>query len=186
MTETTNTSGAARRAPAVVVGVDGSRGAQDALRWALEEAGLRKIPLRAVHAWTLGYVGFSFGGGAIGGYATPSFDLEGLQHAAEELLAQALTDAGADNAQIEVEPQVIQGLPAEVLTDAARPGDLLVVGSRGHGGFADLLLGSVSQQCVHHATCPVVVVRSPTGTDSADEIATAAASSAPSTTQPTN
>jgi nucleotide-binding universal stress UspA family protein len=55
--------------------------------------------------------------------------------------------------------QVTEGNPAQVLLDAARGADLLVVGSRGHGGFAEALLGSVSQHCVHHARCPVVVIR---------------------------
>jgi nucleotide-binding universal stress UspA family protein len=59
---------------------------------------------------------------------------------------------------VEIDRRVVQGAAAEVLVSAATPGDLLVVGSRGHGGFAGLMLGSVSQQCVHHAPCPVVVV----------------------------
>ena len=68
----------------------------------------------------------------------------------------------ADEAgDVEIERQVVQGRAAEVLVGFATPGDLLVVGSRGHGGFAGLLLGSVSQQCVHHAACPVVVVHPP-------------------------
>ena len=57
-----------------------------------------------------------------------------------------------------IERRVVEGAPATVLVDESRQADLLVVGSRGHGGFAGLLLGSVSQQCAHHAACPVVIV----------------------------
>jgi nucleotide-binding universal stress UspA family protein len=56
-------------------------------------------------------------------------------------------------------PQPVEGNPAQVLLDASAGADLLVVGSRGHGGFASALLGSVSQHCVHHADCPVVIIR---------------------------
>ena len=59
---------------------------------------------------------------------------------------------------MEIERRVVRTRPAAVLVDESRGADLLVVGSRGHGGFAGLLLGSVSQQCAHHAACPVVIV----------------------------
>jgi len=70
-----------------------------------------------------------------------------------------------------IDGQVIQGAAAEVLVGAVTSDDLLVVGSRGHGGFADVLLGSVSQQCVHHAPCPVVVVHAPKPAASGDQAA---------------
>lgn len=169
-----NVSQTGKKASAVVVGVDGSAGAKEALRWALAEARLRKAPLRAVHAWTFGYVGgsvegYPYWGGSLGAYTSLGVDLGDLHHAAEDLLERALADAGADAEGIEIERQVVEGSAAEVLVAAASKDDLLVVGSRGHGGFAELLLGSVSQQCVHHAPCPVVVVHLPKPTAGADE-----------------
>src|SRR5438094_7386133 len=163
MTENTNAGGKSNRVPAVVVGVDGSAGAKAALRWALAEARLRNSPVRAVHAWTFGYIGgsadpYPYWAGSLGSYTSLGVDLSDLHRAAEDLLERALADVGDETDGIEIERQVVQGAAAEVLVDAAAPGDLLVVGSRGHGGFAGLLLGSVSQQCVHHARCPVVVV----------------------------
>jgi nucleotide-binding universal stress UspA family protein len=152
---------------AVVVGVDGSPGAGEALRWALAEARLRKVPLRVVHAWTYGYAGATAGGygnlGFIGSFDSPGADAGNLGRAAEETLETAIGEAVGETTDVEIERQVVEGGAAAVLLDAAAAGDLLVVGSRGHGGFAGLLLGSVSQQCVHHAQCPVVVVRSSKG-----------------------
>jgi len=152
-------------APAVVVGVDGSAGAREALRWALAEAHLRKSPLRAVHAWTFGYAGgtiegFPSLGSSLDAYGSLGIDPGDLHRAAEDLLDRALADAGADTRGVDIERRVVQGSAAEALLAAVDKDDLLVVGSRGHGGFADLLLGSVSQQCVHHAPCTVVVVHS--------------------------
>ena len=149
------------RAPAVVVGVDGSPGARAALRWALREARLRRSPVRTVHAWTFGYIGgypYWGPGRSIGSYT--GVDLNDLQRAAEGLLDRALADVEDEAEGIEIERQVTQGPAADVLIQAASPYDLLVVGSRGHGGFTGLMLGSVSQQCIHHAHCPVVVVHS--------------------------
>jgi nucleotide-binding universal stress UspA family protein len=155
------------KAGAVVVGVDGSPGAGEALRWALAEARLRKIPLRAVHAWAYSYVGATSGGydnlGFIGSFDSTGAGAGDLGREAEETLETAISEAVGETTDVEIERQVVEGQAAAVLIGAAAPGDLLVVGSRGHGGFAGLLLGSVSQQCVHHAQCPVVVVRSSKG-----------------------
>jgi nucleotide-binding universal stress UspA family protein len=156
-------SGNSKRA--VVVGVDGSAGAREALRWALAEARLRKAPLRIVHAWMFGYLGGAPGGygymGSFGQNASLGVDVSDLHRAAEDMLEKAIDEIAGEVEDVEIERQVVEGAAAEVLLGAVRAGDLLVVGSRGHGGFGDLLLGSVSQQCVHHAPCPVVVVRSP-------------------------
>ncbi len=183
MSEHANQNGKSKNIPTVVVGVDGSAGAREALRWALAEARLRKSPLRAVHAWMFGYIGgnvegYPYWGGSLGSYTSLGVDLKDLHRAAEDLLERALAEVEADG--VEIERQVVQGRAAEVLVNAATPGDLLVVGSRGHGGFAELLLGSVSQQCVHHATCPVVVVHppKPTATDTVSVVAARAASPA--------
>lgn len=158
-----NQNGTTKRGPAVVVGVDGSAGAKDALLWALAEARLRHWPLRAVHAWMFGYIGgsvegYPYWGGSLGSYTSLGVDLGDLHHAAEDLLERALADVKNEAGGVEIDRQVVQGAAAEVLVSQAAPGDLLVVGSRGHGGFAGLMLGSVSQQCVHHAPCPVVVI----------------------------
>lgn len=149
--------------PSVVVGVDGSAGAKEALRWAFGEGRLRQWPVRVVHAWTFGYLGGSLGGDAYwGGSFGPALGVDPgeLHRAAEDLVERTIGDLGDEAAGVEIGREVVQGAAAAVLVAAAGPGDLLVVGSRGHGGFTGLLLGSVSQQCVHHARCPVVVVRS--------------------------
>jgi nucleotide-binding universal stress UspA family protein len=157
-----------KRVAAVVVGVDGSAGANAALRWALAEARLRKAPLRIVHTWRSSYIG-----GADGFTNTLDVDVSDLYRAAEELLEKVIGEVvGVED--VRIERQVVQGSAADVLVGAVAAGDLLVVGSRAHGGFAGLLLGSVSQQCVHHAPCTVVVVHSPKATARDHELARAA------------
>jgi nucleotide-binding universal stress UspA family protein len=78
-----------------------------------------------------------------------------------KIAAEVVDDAVAEvsDKQVTIRRKVTEGIPAQVLLDASKGADLLVVGSRGHGGFTEALLGSVSQHCVHHATCPVVVIR---------------------------
>jgi nucleotide-binding universal stress UspA family protein len=148
----------------VVVGVDGSAGAREALRWAAAEARLRQTGLRVVNAWTFGFAGAGGGGYGypyMGGSADtlPGAGFNDLHQAAEALLDQEIADAGVEAEGLEIERAVVEGGPVEALVNAVTGRDLLVVGSRGHGGFAGLLLGSVSQQCAHHAPCPVVIVR---------------------------
>jgi nucleotide-binding universal stress UspA family protein len=82
---------------------------------------------------------------------------------AERVLREAIEEVRRDQPAAEVEPLVADGPAAQVLVDMSADADMLVVGSRGRGGFAGLLLGSVSQQCVHHAHCPVTVIREPDG-----------------------
>jgi nucleotide-binding universal stress UspA family protein len=179
-----NQNGNTKRVPAVVVGVDGSAAAKDALLWALTEAHLRHWPVRAVHAWMFGYIGgsvegYPYWGGSVGSYTSLGIDLEDLHRAAEDLLERAIADVKDETDGIEIERQVVQGAAAEVLVTAATPEDLLVVGSRGHGGFAGLMVGSVSQQCVHHAPCPVVVIHPAKPSSSRDESETGAAAKEP-------
>jgi nucleotide-binding universal stress UspA family protein len=143
----------------VVVGIDGSPGSAAALRWAAAEANLREIGLRVVHAWT-----FSYPPGAGYGVLSPSVDyvsggrMSDMRRAAEGLLERAIAQLPPDTDSVAIDRQVVEGSAAEVLVGAATENDLLVVGSRGRGGFASLLLGSVSQQCAHHAPCPIVIV----------------------------
>ena len=138
--------------PTIVVGVDESSGAAEALRWAIAEARLRDAPLRAIHA-------YPYWAAQIGYYGELGLGIAEMRSAADGVLARALARLGAEAEGVEIERRIVPGQPADVLVAAATPDDLLVVGSRGHGGFAGLLLGSVSQRCVHHARCPVVVVR---------------------------
>lgn len=139
----------------IVVGVDHSPGARAALVFAEEEALLRGATLHAVHAWQYSYIGSTDMEGAIPSTAA---DLHKLRAAAETPLEASIREA-LPASDLRIERRVVEGVPAGVLVEASRDADLLVVGSRGRGGFAQLLLGSVSQQCAHHAECPVVIVR---------------------------
>jgi nucleotide-binding universal stress UspA family protein len=154
------------RERAVVVGVDGSVEASAALRFGIDEARMRKVPLRVIHVWTAGSVGeaFPFSGGSRGWLTAEGLDFSEIRRAAEELLETAVAAAVQEDDSVEVETQLIEGIPADVLVGAVGPDDLLVVGSRGRGALAGVLLGSVSAQCVHHAPCPVVVVHARTPT----------------------
>jgi len=146
----------------VVVGLDGSAGARAALRWAMAEARLRRTRLRIVHAWTFSYpgaAGYGYVGGTLDEF--PDGGLSNLHRAAENIIEHAIAGLAAEAEGVEIEREIVEGRAAEVLVGAATERDLLVVGSRGRGGFAGLLLGSVSQQCAHHARCPVVIVHAP-------------------------
>jgi nucleotide-binding universal stress UspA family protein len=140
----------------IVVGIDHSKGAKAALRFALEEARLRKATLRVVHAWQFGYVGAT---GLEGWLPAAGGELDDFRKGAAAALDETLKEVAADTDGVMIERRAEQGAPAEVLIEESQGADLLVVGSRGHGGFAQLLLGSVSQQCAQHASCPVVIVR---------------------------
>ena len=138
----------------IVVGVDHSPGAKAALMFANDEARLRGATIRAVHAWQYGYIGYS---GPEGSVPSVGADIDQLRNAAVAALEASVREALPDT-EVEIKLEAIQGAPAGVLVAASRDADLLVVGSRGHGGFVGLLLGSVSQQCAHHSECPVVIV----------------------------
>jgi nucleotide-binding universal stress UspA family protein len=138
----------------IVVGIDGSKTSLLATEWGAQEAHLRGAELRLVSAWDVPTFGFSFGA------AAASEDLlKAMRRAAEENLADALELARETAKDLDVTTEAVPGGAAAVLIDASRSADLLVVGSRGLGGFRDLLLGSVSEQCANHAGCPVVIVR---------------------------
>ena len=136
----------------IVVGVDGSDGAAAALHWAVEEAALRGAALVAVLVWS--YLEQP----ALGEQAfRPDFD----EHLARESLAAMVEKAVGTSPAAPIELLVVCDLPARGLLAAAEGADLLVVGARGLGGFRGLRLGSVSDQVVRHAPCPVVVIRVP-------------------------
>ena len=134
----------------IVVGVDGSPSSMTALRWAILQAELTGCDVEAVTAWRLPS---RYGFAPVTDRAT---DFEGD---ARKVLADALNEASSVEPDVVIRSSVVEGHPAEVLVRAARGADMLVVGSRGHGGFTGAVLGSVSQYCVHHAPCPVVVIR---------------------------
>jgi len=137
----------------IVVGVDGSDESKEALRWALEEARLRDATVRAVYAWRDPYV-------LAPGFGLPEdFEFDALRERAVETLDAVVAEVAGKTSHVPVEGVVAEGPAGSVLVQAAEGAELLVVGSRGHGGFVGLLLGSVSQQCVTHAPCPVLVVR---------------------------
>jgi nucleotide-binding universal stress UspA family protein len=148
----------------IVVGVDGSPGSIAALSFALSEARLRGSTLVALHAWVLP-VEEAVHPFLLEYPGPPELPLPELQEAlggaAAERLDAALAQVADESTGVEVERRVVEGSPAETLVEASEGAELLVVGSRGHGGFRQLLLGSVSHQCALHARCPVVVVPSP-------------------------
>ena len=148
----------------IVVGVDGSEGSVVALRFAIEEARARGAGVKAVSAWHVPIAAYGSTEGTAAFVQIPMEPSE-FGKVAGATLTRALEEVAAEASDVEVTPIVREGQAAEVLTEEARDADLLVVGSRGRGGFSGLLLGSVSQQCAHHAHCPVVIVPSPTGTD---------------------
>jgi nucleotide-binding universal stress UspA family protein len=139
--------------PGVIVGVDGSEHSQHALNWAVREAGLRGAALTvlAVHQvasnhWT----------GNPELYPADQPATEAVRRAAEDVVQKAVSQAG-EPAPASVTVRAVSGLAAQELVSASSDADLVVVGSRGGGGFARLL-GSVSSRVVSHAACPVVVV----------------------------
>lgn len=141
----------------VIVGVDGSETARKAVRWAAREAKLRGMKLELVSAWEIPIYSYAYGYGF--GPAISEEMMKSLTARAEDHLAEALDEARAEAREVQIETIAVEGQPAKVLVEVAKGADLLVVGSRGLGGFRELLLGSVSQQCAQHATCPVVIVR---------------------------
>lgn len=133
----------------IVVGVDGSSGSLQALEWAAHEARQRGTVLEILVAWTLP---------AASMYAfTP--DVAGIAGAMQEIANQAAQRSAEVEPEVVVRTEVKEIPPAEALVDASQGAEMLVVGSRGYGGFRGLLLGSVSQHCAHHAHCPIVIVR---------------------------
>ncbi len=141
-----------KNGPRIVVGVDGSPSSRAALRWAVRYAGLTRGTVDAIMAWHVP--------STLATYPWVSLDeTDSLQQDALKALGEVLkADVEPDDSRL-VSAEVVNGHPAEVLLHAAADADLLVVGSRGHGRFAEALLGSVAQHCVHHAQCPVLIVR---------------------------
>jgi nucleotide-binding universal stress UspA family protein len=144
--------------PRIVVGIDGSSGADAALAWAIEEARLCDAKIDVIHAWQEPPA------------VTPAaeataHDLAALMgHAAERSLEAAIRRAvpeGFAGHSVHMRTWVAHGPAGPVLVEAAKDADLLVVGTRGLGAVGRLVLGSISHYCLHHADCPVVVIPQP-------------------------
>jgi nucleotide-binding universal stress UspA family protein len=141
----------------IVVGIDGSAASVQALQWAEAEAALRGVPLTAIYVYRSLRSGAPFDAlNSIPEGELSKLEDQGIETALRKL--DALIDEARGAGGVEIQRRVQAGSPAKVLiNDAADETTMLVVGSRGHGGFRGLLLGSVSQQCIHHARGPVVV-----------------------------
>lgn len=139
--------------PGILVGLDGSHYSERALEWAAREAAIRHAPLRvlAVHTVPAGWSGH--------GVAYPEDNelVVRTKAAAQELADKVLAGIGGARPD-EVTVEAVNGIPADVLLRASEDADMIVLGSRGGGGFARLHLGSVSDQVAHHAHCPVVII----------------------------
>jgi nucleotide-binding universal stress UspA family protein len=151
-------SAASTNGARIVVGVDGSPSSRMALRWALRQANFTDGTVDAVLAWQIPMVLQSYGMAPI--YVEQD---GGFEDDARKTLEAVISEEVAPADSQRVRSLVIHGNPAQVLLDAAVGANLLVVGSRGHGEFAEALLGSVSQNCVHHASGPVLIMRGEPG-----------------------
>jgi nucleotide-binding universal stress UspA family protein len=141
--------------PGIVVGFDGSDHSERSVEWAMKEAALRHAPVTvlavhpvAISAWTRTPIT----------YPADEGEVDKARTAAQESVDKVASQLGGERPSVTV--RAVSGVPTEELIKAGEGADLIVVGSRGSGGFGRLLLGSVSSQVTHHAPCPVVVVPS--------------------------
>ena len=143
----------------IVVGVDGSPSSRTALRWAMTQARLNGATVEAVTVWH-DILGYDHGYGMGYGWAAPTGSAsDSMPSVSQSRLDATIAEVSTQlDEPVKVLTRIAQGHPAEVLTAAAAGAQMLVVGTRGHGTFAGILLGSVSQHCVQHAPCPVLVV----------------------------
>jgi nucleotide-binding universal stress UspA family protein len=138
----------------IVVGVDSSAGSRTALRWALTQARLTGAAVEAVAAGRQPAT-YDYSYGSVP-FPSPG---DSIAATAEKVLSETVAEvAGTGDRPVDVRTRVARGPAAQVPLKAATGAELLVVGSRGHGAFAGMLLGSVSQHCAQHASCPVVVI----------------------------
>jgi len=138
----------------IVVGIDNSAGSAEALRWALAYARQTGGSVEAVTAWQVpAMYAYAYG------WTPTGIDDAGIIRYAEKSLNETVAQVlSAEDNTVAVTTRVIDGPAAQVLLAAGKGAELLVLGSRGHGAFAGMLLGSVSQHCVQHAACPTVVI----------------------------
>jgi nucleotide-binding universal stress UspA family protein len=133
----------------IVVGVDGSEHGNAAFRWALREATAHDGEIVAVLAWQMPFIGIP-----------GAFDRDEIERSCKRFLEEVIADIVPD-APVPITKLVAEGDVSASLIAAAKGAEMLVLGSRGRGGFAGLKLGSVSQECVQHAACPVVIIKQP-------------------------
>ncbi|MFF4925367.1 universal stress protein [Kitasatospora sp. NPDC001261] len=139
--------------PRIVVGVDGSPASEQALRWAIDYARAVGGTVHAIAAWE--YPAFYGWAGA----GVPTVEAFNPEELAGKTLSETVAKVAGDDAGVRITESVMPGNAAQALLEAAKGAALLVVGSRGLGGFSGVLLGSVSRHLTEHAPCPVVVVR---------------------------
>jgi nucleotide-binding universal stress UspA family protein len=137
----------------IVVGVDGSRGSRSALKWAAAEAADHRADLVVLKVWERTLLP------PLGGGSVPSGAVRDPSDEAADDLVEVIKEELGENPPVLAQPRVKEGNAAEILIAESTAADLLVVGTRGHGGFAGLVLGSVSQHVAAYAQCPVTVVR---------------------------
>lgn len=138
----------------IVVGIDGSHNSSRALDWAMAEAAVRKAELTVI---TVNSVPAGYWSGAPVTLPSDEEKVAEIRKAAESAVQEAAAKLGTSQ-PVSVTVSALNGYPVQALIDAAKESELLVVGTRGGGGFSSLRLGSVSNQVIHHASCPVVVV----------------------------
>jgi nucleotide-binding universal stress UspA family protein len=131
----------------IVVGVDGSEHGNAALRWALDEALVHEAEIVAVFAWQMPFIGIP-----------GAFDREEMERMCKRFVEEAVA-AIVPEPRVPITRLVAEGDVSASLIAAAKAADMLVLGSRGRGGFTGLKLGSVSQECAQHASCPVVIIK---------------------------
>lgn len=136
----------------IVVGIDGSDGAARALRFAAEEASLRGADLRIVAVWNVPAAYYA------GEAMAPAMPIDHFGKSMQTTAERQVEECLAGYPDLKTHLIVTEGTPAQVLVEKSERAEMLVVGSRGLGGFRGLMLGSVGQQCAHHANCPVVIV----------------------------
>ena len=140
--------------PGIIVGIDGSTHSRRALEWAVNEAAARHAPLTVL---TVNQAVAGYWGGPVA-YPGDSDLTEKAREAAQQETDSVLAKVDEGSRPPSVTVRAVSGLPAEELLSAAADADMIVIGSRGAGGFKRLLLGSVSTQVTHHAGCPIVVI----------------------------
>jgi nucleotide-binding universal stress UspA family protein len=140
--------------PGIIVGIDGSTHSRRALEWAVNEAAVRRVPLTVL---TVNQAVAGYWGGPVA-YPGDQDLTEKARGAAQEETDTVLEKVDEGSRPLSVTVRAVTGLPAEELLSATADADMIVVGSRGAGGFKRLLLGSVSTQVTHHARCPIVVI----------------------------
>lgn len=140
--------------PGITVGVDASDNSERALEWAMQEGAAKKQPVTAIAVHEVASNQWSGNPIVLPGDRA---DEEKIRQAVEGKVAKVADQLGGDAPEVTV--VVVSGIPAQVLIDASKQSDLLVVASRGAGGFARLLMGSVSSQVVHHSACTTTIVK---------------------------